>query len=168
MFDIVDTPFSYGRGLIVCSLLQKFSKTKRSALHVTWNVVLRFYFVGQMLLPEYWLDFVLLQFFYSRSVINLTISFCCESFVHGRVVEESLNLLGSWGSESLARARGWVYWQTVWIHVATVCTKKCIQWYFYNHCRWLGLVRRRGGAVRIGEASYNKQLPAIRFMIIRT
>ncbi len=30
MFDIVDTPFSYGRGLIVCSSLQEFSMTKES------------------------------------------------------------------------------------------------------------------------------------------
>ncbi len=38
MFDIVDTPFSYGRGLIVCSSLQGFSKTKESTLHVICNV----------------------------------------------------------------------------------------------------------------------------------
>ncbi len=37
MFDLVDTPFSYGRGLIVCSSLQEFSKTKESTLHVIWN-----------------------------------------------------------------------------------------------------------------------------------
>ncbi len=30
MFDIVDTPFSYGRGLITCYSLQEFSKTKES------------------------------------------------------------------------------------------------------------------------------------------
>ena len=34
MFDIVDTSFSYGRGLIVCSSLQEFSKTKESTLCV--------------------------------------------------------------------------------------------------------------------------------------
>ncbi len=34
MFDIVDTPFSYGRGLIVCFSLQDFCKTKESTLHV--------------------------------------------------------------------------------------------------------------------------------------
>ena len=38
MFDIVDTPFIYGRGLIVCSSLHEFSKTKESTLHVIWNV----------------------------------------------------------------------------------------------------------------------------------
>ncbi len=32
MFDIVDTPLSYGRGLIVCSSLQEFWKTKESTL----------------------------------------------------------------------------------------------------------------------------------------
>ncbi len=37
MFDIVDTPFSYWRGLIVWSSLQSFSKTKESTLHVIWN-----------------------------------------------------------------------------------------------------------------------------------
>ena len=44
MFDIADTPFSYGRELIICSSLQKFSKTKESALHMICNVD---YFVGQ-------------------------------------------------------------------------------------------------------------------------
>ncbi len=34
MSDIVGTPFSYGRELIVCSSLQEFSKTKESTLHV--------------------------------------------------------------------------------------------------------------------------------------
>ncbi len=34
LFAIVDTPFSYGRGLIVCSSLQEFSTTKESTLHV--------------------------------------------------------------------------------------------------------------------------------------
>ncbi len=34
MFDIVDTPFSYGRGSIVCSSLQEFSKTKESTMRV--------------------------------------------------------------------------------------------------------------------------------------
>ena len=34
MFDIVDTPFSYGRELIVYSSLQEFSKTKGSTLHL--------------------------------------------------------------------------------------------------------------------------------------
>ncbi len=34
MFDIVDIPFTYGRGLIVCSSLQEFSMTKGSTLHV--------------------------------------------------------------------------------------------------------------------------------------
>ncbi len=38
MFDIVDTLFSYGRGLIICSSLQEFSKTKESTPHVIWNV----------------------------------------------------------------------------------------------------------------------------------
>ncbi len=38
MFDIVDTAFSYGRGLIVCSSLQEFSKTRESTLHVIRNV----------------------------------------------------------------------------------------------------------------------------------
>ncbi len=38
MFDMVDTAFSYGRGLIVCSSLQEFSKAKESTLHVIWNV----------------------------------------------------------------------------------------------------------------------------------
>ncbi len=38
MFDIVYTPFSYERGLMVCSSLQEFSKTKEeSTLHVIWN-----------------------------------------------------------------------------------------------------------------------------------
>ena len=43
MFDIVNTPFSYGRELIICSSLQEFSKTKESTLHV----ILHFYLVGQ-------------------------------------------------------------------------------------------------------------------------
>ena len=49
MFDIVDTPFSYGTGLIVCSSLQEFSKTKENTigLHVIWNVDF-FYFMGQI------------------------------------------------------------------------------------------------------------------------
>ncbi len=57
MFDIVDTAFSYGRGLIICSSLQEFSKTKESTMHVIWNVdtafllcgadVLYFYIVSQ-------------------------------------------------------------------------------------------------------------------------
>ncbi len=34
MFDTLDTPFSYGIGLIVCSSLQEFSKTKESILIV--------------------------------------------------------------------------------------------------------------------------------------
>ncbi len=38
MFDMVDTPFSYERGLIVCSSLQEFSKTKESTLRVISNV----------------------------------------------------------------------------------------------------------------------------------
>ncbi len=38
MFGIVDTPFTYWRGLIVCSSFQEFSKTKESTLHVIWNV----------------------------------------------------------------------------------------------------------------------------------
>ena len=46
MFDKVDTPFSYGRGLIVCSLLQKFSKTKESTLHVIGNVDTAFVLCG--------------------------------------------------------------------------------------------------------------------------
>ena len=37
MFDMVDTLFSYGRGLIACSSLQEFSKTKESTLHVILN-----------------------------------------------------------------------------------------------------------------------------------
>ncbi len=46
MFDIVDPPFIYGRGLIVCSSLQKFTKTKESALHVIWNVDTAFLLCG--------------------------------------------------------------------------------------------------------------------------
>ncbi len=38
MFDKVYTPFSYGRGLNVCSSLQEISKTKESTLHVISNV----------------------------------------------------------------------------------------------------------------------------------
>ncbi len=34
MIDIVDTLFSYGRGLIICSSLQEFHKAKESTLHV--------------------------------------------------------------------------------------------------------------------------------------
>ncbi len=37
MFDIVDTACSYGRGLTVCSSLQKFSMTKESIMHAIWN-----------------------------------------------------------------------------------------------------------------------------------
>ncbi len=48
MFDMVDTAFSYGRGLIVCSSLQEFSKTKESTLHVIWNVD-TFYYVFTLL-----------------------------------------------------------------------------------------------------------------------
>ncbi len=46
MFDIVDTPFSYERGLIVCSSLQEFSNTKESTLHMIWNVDTAFLFCG--------------------------------------------------------------------------------------------------------------------------
>ncbi len=38
MFGMVDTSFSNGRGLIVCSSLQEFSKAKESTLHVIWNI----------------------------------------------------------------------------------------------------------------------------------
>ncbi len=34
MFDDVDTPFSYGRGFIVCLSLQELCKTKESTLHM--------------------------------------------------------------------------------------------------------------------------------------
>ncbi len=43
---LVYTPFSYGRGLIVCSSLQKFSKTKGSAMYVIWNVDTAFLLCG--------------------------------------------------------------------------------------------------------------------------
>ncbi len=46
MFDIVDTPFSYRRQLIVCSSLQEFSKTKESTMHVIWNVDTAFLLCG--------------------------------------------------------------------------------------------------------------------------
>ncbi len=46
MFDAVDTPFSYGKGFIVCASLQEFSKTKESTLHVTWNVDTAFLLCG--------------------------------------------------------------------------------------------------------------------------
>ncbi len=46
MFDIVDTPFSYGRGLIVCSLPQEISKTKESIQHVISNVDTAFLLCG--------------------------------------------------------------------------------------------------------------------------
>ena len=57
MFDIVDTPFSYGRGLIVCSSLQEFSKTKESILHMIWNVDTAFLLCG----AEFWMITSLLQ-----------------------------------------------------------------------------------------------------------
>ena len=38
MFDVVNTPLSYWRGLIVCSLLQEFDNIKENTLHVMWNV----------------------------------------------------------------------------------------------------------------------------------
>ncbi len=46
MFDVVDTPFSYGRVLIICSSLQEFSKTKEGILHVIWNGDTAFLFCG--------------------------------------------------------------------------------------------------------------------------
>ncbi len=49
MFDIVDTPFSYRRGLIVCSSLKESSKTKESNLHVIWNVDTAFLLGGAAL-----------------------------------------------------------------------------------------------------------------------
>ncbi len=50
LFDIVDTPFSYRRGLIVCSSLPEFSKTKESTLQVIWNVDTAFLLCGADLL----------------------------------------------------------------------------------------------------------------------
>ncbi len=53
MFDIVDTPFSYVRGLIVCSSLQEFSKTKESTLHVIRNVDAAFLLSGaELTVPQ--------------------------------------------------------------------------------------------------------------------
>ncbi len=46
MFDIVDTLFSYGRGLILCSSLQEISKTKESTPSVILNADTAFLFVG--------------------------------------------------------------------------------------------------------------------------
>ncbi len=46
MFDMVNTPFSHGRGLIVCSLLQEFSKTKESNLRVKLNIDTAFLLCG--------------------------------------------------------------------------------------------------------------------------
>ena len=46
MFDIVDTPFRYGRGLIICSSLQKFSKIKESSLCVILNADAAFLLCG--------------------------------------------------------------------------------------------------------------------------
>ena len=37
MFDVLDTPFSYGRALILSQFLQEFSKAKESTLHVIQN-----------------------------------------------------------------------------------------------------------------------------------
>ncbi len=52
MFDIVDTAFSYGRGSIVCSSLQRFFKTitKENTLHVIINVDTAFLLCGAELL----------------------------------------------------------------------------------------------------------------------
>ncbi len=55
MFDIVDTPFSYGRGLILCSSVQEFSKKKESTPRVIRNVdvdILRFYRVDRLLITS--------------------------------------------------------------------------------------------------------------------
>ncbi len=46
MFDIIDTHLRHGRGLIVCSSLQEFSKTKESTLYVIWNVDTAFLLCG--------------------------------------------------------------------------------------------------------------------------
>ena len=53
MIDIVDTAFSYKRGLIVCSFrgsfLQDFSKVKGSTLELIWNTHTAFILtVGQI------------------------------------------------------------------------------------------------------------------------
>ena len=46
MFDIVDTPFSYERELIVCSFLQDFSKGKGSSLQLIYNAHTAFLLCG--------------------------------------------------------------------------------------------------------------------------
>ncbi len=46
MFETVDTPFSYGRELIVCSSLQDFPKTKEGTLRVILNAATAFLFCG--------------------------------------------------------------------------------------------------------------------------
>ena len=69
MFDIIDTLFSYRKGLIVCSLHQEFSNTKESTLHVSWNVDTAFLLCGTTLFLVtvcYW-NYFLLAFSWNPS-----------------------------------------------------------------------------------------------------
>ena len=71
MFDIVDTPFSYRKALIVCWFLQESSKVKGSSLHIIWNAHTAF------------LLCVVLHTWKSLCCLLLSTnscSFCCASF----------------------------------------------------------------------------------------
>ena len=53
MVDMVNTALSYGRALIVCLFPQKLSKVKESIIPYIKSEmqIVRFYLVGQMLVP---------------------------------------------------------------------------------------------------------------------
>ncbi len=87
MFDIVDILFSHGRGLVVCSSLQEFSKAKESTLHVIWNVYTVFLLVWQnSATPSKWLNNIMTSFENTLLNGNYQPMNICFAFIVGNII----------------------------------------------------------------------------------